>query len=144
VEKEEKEGEEDKQKQGEVTPPSNPLEEAETSKKRKVSPMKPTSQKNSKESKPKLQTVLTVDEFNFIIATILYASKDNLQIIEAKKESMYDIIEKNLRGVKQALHSIRAVPIVPPPPEEPELGCKPAQLYRIVDVTEAYLCRVQE
>jgi hypothetical protein len=54
VDKEEKEGEEDKKKQGEVTPPRNPLEEAETSKKRKVSPMKPTSRKKSKASKPKL------------------------------------------------------------------------------------------
>jgi hypothetical protein len=54
VDKEEKEGEEDKPKKGKVTPPRNPLEEAETTKKRKVSPMKPTSQKNSKVSKSKL------------------------------------------------------------------------------------------
>jgi hypothetical protein len=34
-------GEEDKQEEGEVTPPKDPLTEAETSKKRKVSPRNP-------------------------------------------------------------------------------------------------------
>jgi hypothetical protein len=65
-----KEGEEDKQKQGEVTPPRDPIDEAETSKKRKVSPTKPSSQKKSKASKPKLQTVLMVDDIDLIIATV--------------------------------------------------------------------------
>jgi hypothetical protein len=37
----EEEGEEDKQEKGEVTPPKDPLTEAETSKKRKVSPRNP-------------------------------------------------------------------------------------------------------
>jgi hypothetical protein len=53
-EKEEKEGEEDKHEQGKVTPPQNPLDDAGASKKRKVSPTKPTSRKKSKEIKPKL------------------------------------------------------------------------------------------
>jgi hypothetical protein len=52
VYKEEEKGEEDKKKQGEVTPPRDPIDEVETSKKRKVSPMKPTSWKKSKASKP--------------------------------------------------------------------------------------------
>jgi hypothetical protein len=52
--KQEDKGEEYKQHKGEVTPPKDPLDEAETSKKRKVSPMKPSSWKNSKASKPKL------------------------------------------------------------------------------------------
>jgi hypothetical protein len=70
VDKEEKEGEEDKHKQGEVTPPRNPLEEAETSKKIKVSPTKLASQKKSKASNPKLQTVFTVDDIDLIIIVI--------------------------------------------------------------------------
>jgi hypothetical protein len=144
VDKEEKEGEEDKQKQGEVTPPRNPLEEAETSKKRKVSPMKPTSRKKSKASKPKLQTVLMVDDFDFIIAAVSDASEDILQRNEEKQETMYERIEAELRGVQQALHSSRAVSTAPPPSEETELGDEPAQLRRIVDATEAHLRRVQE
>jgi hypothetical protein len=43
VDKEEKYGKEYKPEQGEVTPPREPLDEDETSKKRKVSPKKPTS-----------------------------------------------------------------------------------------------------
>ena len=54
MEKEEKEGEEDKKKKGEVTPPRNPFDEVETSKKRKVSPTKPKSWKKSKDRKPKI------------------------------------------------------------------------------------------
>jgi hypothetical protein len=43
----EEEGEEDKKEKGEVTPPKDPLTEAETSKKRKVSPKKPSARKKS-------------------------------------------------------------------------------------------------
>jgi hypothetical protein len=43
----EEEGEEDKQEKGEVTPSKDPLTEAETSKKRKVSPKKPSARKKS-------------------------------------------------------------------------------------------------
>jgi hypothetical protein len=54
VDKEEDKGEEEKHKQGKITPPRDPIDETETSKKRKVSPMKPTSRKNSKASKPQM------------------------------------------------------------------------------------------
>jgi hypothetical protein len=77
-EKEEKAREEDKQEQGEVAPPWNPLDDIDPMKKRKVSPMKPTSQKKSKAINPKLQTILTIDDFNFIIAVVLDASQDIL------------------------------------------------------------------
>jgi hypothetical protein len=40
---EETKGKEDQQKKGEVTPPRDPTDEADPLKKRKVSPMKPTS-----------------------------------------------------------------------------------------------------
>jgi hypothetical protein len=143
-EKEEKEGEEDKQEQGEVTLPRNPLDDADPSKKRKVSPMKPTSRKKSKASKPKLQTVLTIDDFDFIIAAVSDASQDILQNNEAKKEALYDRIMTEMRGVQQALHSSRAVSTVPLPSEEPELGDEPAQLRRLADATEARLRRAQE
>jgi hypothetical protein len=114
VNKEENNGEEDKQNQGEVTPPRDPIDEAKTSKKRKVSPMKSTSQKKSKASKTKLQTMLTVDDFDFIIAPVSDASEDILQRNEAKQETMYETIEVELRGVQQALHSSRTVSTAPP------------------------------
>jgi hypothetical protein len=70
VDQKEDEGEEDKKEQGEVTPPKDPLTEAETSKKRKVSPKKPSARKKSRANKPQLQTVLTVDDIDLIIAVV--------------------------------------------------------------------------
>jgi hypothetical protein len=60
-----------------------------------------------------------VNDFDVIIAALSYASKDILKINEAKQEIMYGIIEVELRGVQQALHSSRVVSTVPLPPEEP-------------------------
>jgi hypothetical protein len=68
---EEKNGKEAEQKQGEVTPPrdeTNPL------KKRKVYPPKPSSWKKSKATVTKMQIVLTIDDFEFIIAALNDAS----------------------------------------------------------------------
>jgi hypothetical protein len=77
VDKEEKEenvGEEDKKEKSEVTPLQKPLDEAYPSKKRNVSPTKPTSRKKAKERKPNLQTILMINNFDFIIAVISDAS----------------------------------------------------------------------
>jgi hypothetical protein len=56
-----------------------------------------------------------VDDFEFIITAVSDASEDILQKNEAKKESMYEIIEEKLRGVQQSLHSNRTVSTAPPP-----------------------------
>jgi hypothetical protein len=74
VDKEETNGKEDQQKKGKVTLPGDPIDEANPSKKIIFSPMKPTSQKKSRASKTKLQTMLTLDDFDFIIAVILDTS----------------------------------------------------------------------
>ena len=79
VDKEEDEGEEDKQEQGKVTLPKDPLIETETSKKRKVSPKKPSMRKNSRTKNPHLHTVLTVDDIDLIIAVISDTFEDILQ-----------------------------------------------------------------
>jgi hypothetical protein len=50
------------------------VDEADPSKKRKVSPMKPTSRKKSKATKTKLHTMLTLDDLDFIIAAVSDAS----------------------------------------------------------------------
>jgi hypothetical protein len=49
---------------------------------------------------------------------------------------MYNRIEAELRGVKQALHSSRTVSTAPPPSKEPELGDEPTQLCRIDDASK--------
>jgi hypothetical protein len=59
------------QRPNEVTPPRD---EEDPSKKRKVSPLKPSSWKKSKATMTKMQTVLTSDDFDFIIAALNDAS----------------------------------------------------------------------
>jgi hypothetical protein len=140
----EEEGEEDKQEKGEVTPPKDPLTEAETSKKRKVSPQKPSAWKKTRANKPQSQNVLTVDDIELIITAVEDASEDILQRHEAKQETMYDRIEKELKDIQQAIQSSRAVSTAPSSTESVELGDEPTQLRRLADATEARLRRVQE
>ena len=83
--------------------------------KRKVSSPKPSSRKKSRATLTKMSTVLNVDDFDFIIADVAYASQDILQKHEAKKEEMYERIEVELRRVQQSLHSSWIVSTVPPP-----------------------------
>jgi len=66
---------EDQQKQGEVTPPRDLVDEDDPLKKRKVSPMKPTSRKKYRATLTKMQTMLTIYDFEFIIAAIVDASQ---------------------------------------------------------------------
>jgi predicted nucleotidyltransferase len=62
-------------------------------KKRKVSPPKPSFRKKSRATLTKMQTVLIVDDFDFIIADVNNASQEILQKQEAKQEEMYDRIK---------------------------------------------------
>jgi hypothetical protein len=87
MEVEEINGTGDEQKQGEVTPPRD---ETDLLKKRKVSPLKPSSRKKSKATVTKMKTVLTADDFDFIIAVLNDASLEITEKQEAKKEEMYD------------------------------------------------------
>jgi hypothetical protein len=64
-------GKEYEKKQGEVTPPRD---EAKPLKKRKLSPMKPSSQKKYRSTLTKILTMLTVDNFDFIITVVNDAS----------------------------------------------------------------------
>jgi hypothetical protein len=93
-------GAEVEHKKGEVTPPRD---EEDPSKKRTVSPLKPSSRKKSKYSMTKMQTILTSDDFNFIIAALNDASLEIAEKQEAKQEAMYNRIKIELQGVQQAL-----------------------------------------
>jgi hypothetical protein len=65
-------------------------------KKRKVPPKKPSSRKKLRATLTKMQIVLTIDDFDFIIAYVNDASQEILQKQEAKKEEMYNRIEVEL------------------------------------------------
>jgi len=91
-----------------------------------------------------MQTVLTSDDFNFIIESLNDASMEIAEKQEAKKEEMYNRIEVDLWGVQQALHSNRSVSTLPLSLGTPELGDEPAQLHRFIDIVEAHLQWAQE
>jgi hypothetical protein len=69
-----------------------------------------------------------VDEIDLIIADVVDTSEDILQQNEAKKETMYDRIKAEMKGVQQALYSSCAVSIVPSSLEGEKLGDEPTQL----------------
>jgi hypothetical protein len=71
-------------------------DEVDPLKKRKGSPPKPSSRKKSKASMTKMQTVLTSDDFDFLIAALNDASMEIAEKQEAKQEAMYDRIEIEL------------------------------------------------
>jgi len=68
-----------------VTLPKDPLTEAKTSNKRKVSPNKPLVRKKPWANKPQLHIVLTVDDTDLIITSVVDTSKDIFQHNEEKE-----------------------------------------------------------
>jgi hypothetical protein len=71
------------QNKGEVTPPRD---ETDLLKKRKVSPQKPSLRKKFRATVTKMKTVVTVDDFDFIIAVLNDASLEIAEKQEAKQE----------------------------------------------------------
>jgi hypothetical protein len=91
-----------------------------------------------------MKAMLIEDEVDLIIVAIEYASEDILERYGAKRETFYEIIEKELKDIQQAIHSRHAVPTVPSSSNIAELGDEAAQLQRLEDVREARLRRVHE
>jgi hypothetical protein len=80
-------------------------------KKRKVSPPKPSSQKKSKATMTKMQTVLTSDDFDFIITALNDASLEIAEKQGAKQEEMYDRIETNSEGYNRPFSPVAQSPL---------------------------------
>jgi hypothetical protein len=74
----------------------NKRDKVDPLKKRKGSPSKPSSQKKEKATMKNMQTVLTFDEFDFLIESLQDASLEIKEKQEAKKEKLYDRIETKL------------------------------------------------
>jgi hypothetical protein len=88
-----------------------------------------------------MQTVLTSDDFNFIIESLNDASLEIAEKQEAKKEDMYNRIEVELQGVQQALQSSRAISTVPLPLGTLELRDEPSQLHWLTYTVKSHLRR---
>jgi hypothetical protein len=79
-----------KQKQGEVT---SSRDETDPLKKRKVSPLKPSFQNKSRATVTKRKTVLTTNDFDFIIVSLNDALLEIVEKQEAKQEEIYEILK---------------------------------------------------
>jgi hypothetical protein len=71
---------------GEVT---SPREKEDPSKKRKVTPPKPSSWKKSKATKTTFKTTLTPDDFDFLVTTLNDASLEIAEKQEEKQEEVF-------------------------------------------------------
>jgi hypothetical protein len=90
-------GKEAKHKQGEVTLPRDKVDPL---KKRKVFLLKHSSWKKSRASMTKMKTVLTIDDFDFIIEALNDTLLEIMEKQEVKQEEMYDRIEVKIQGVQ--------------------------------------------
>jgi hypothetical protein len=86
-----------------------------------------------------MQTILTFDNFDFIIAALNDASLEIAEKKEAKKEEVFHRIKNELQGVQQTLQSSWVVSVAPLSVGTSELGDELAQLHRIADTVEAHL-----
>jgi hypothetical protein len=81
------------QNKGEVTPPKD---KEDPTKKRKVTPPKPSSQKKAKATRATFKTTLTSDDFKFLVAALNDASLEIAEKQEAKQEEVISRIKGEL------------------------------------------------
>jgi hypothetical protein len=93
--------------------PKDPPTETETSKKRKVSPHKPSTRKKTHASKPQLEATLTEDDIGLVYRVMEDASKYLLQIYEENKDELYVKVKKELKEIQRDIQVICVVPIAP-------------------------------
>jgi hypothetical protein len=82
------------QNKGEVT---RPRKEEDPSKKRKITPPNPSSQKKTKATQTMFKTTLTPDDFDFLIAALNDASPEIAEKKEAKHEEVFSQIKGELQ-----------------------------------------------
>jgi hypothetical protein len=90
------------QRKGEVTPPKD---EADPSKKRKITPSRPSSRKKTKATQTMLKNTLTLDDFDFLIVALNDVSLELVKKQEAKQEELFHRIMGEFKEEQQALQS---------------------------------------
>jgi hypothetical protein len=86
-------GTEVEQNKGEVT---LPRDEEDPTKKRKVTSLKPSSQKKAKATRATFKTTLTLDDFKFLVAALNDGSLEIAEKQEAKQEEVFSQIKGEL------------------------------------------------
>jgi hypothetical protein len=123
------------QGEGEATPPKTPP--IETPQKRKISLHKPSARKKTRASKPKMEATLTEDDISLVHGAMKDSLEDILQRYGAKKKELYEWVNKELKKIQQAIHSVSAVPTMPSSSKVAKLGDDPTQLRILADATKA-------
>jgi hypothetical protein len=77
------------------------------------------------------------DDIGLVHGVMEDVSKDLLQRYGMIKEEMYVRVDKELKGIQQAIQVSRAIPIVSSSSEIVDLGDEPSQLRILVDEIEA-------
>jgi hypothetical protein len=91
-----------------------------------------------------MKTMLTPDDFSFLLATMNESIEEITENQEANKEAMYNRIESELQGVQQELWSSYAVSTAPLLEGTTEEGDELVQLRKIAAIFEARLWKAQE
>jgi heme-binding NEAT domain protein len=89
-------GTEVEQTKGEVT---SPRDEEYPSKKRKITPPKPSSKNKTKASRTMLKTTLTPNDFDFLIVALNDVSLELVEKQEAKQEELFHRITGEFKEV---------------------------------------------
>jgi adenylate kinase len=76
-----------------------------------------------------------VDDIQLIIIVVEDSLEDILQRHEAKQETLYDRIQKELKDIQQVIQLNHTMSTAPSSVESVELGDDPTQLRRLADET---------
>jgi hypothetical protein len=121
-----------------------PEDKVKVLKKRKGSPLKSYVKKKEKVTMTKMKTTLNPDDFSFLLVTLNKSIEEITEKKEAKKQTMYEIIEVELQGVQRALQSNHTVSTGPMPEGTLEAGDESVQLHTIADLVKVCLRKAEE
>jgi NTP pyrophosphatase (non-canonical NTP hydrolase) len=130
-----------KKNKGKVT---LPRDEENPTKKRKVTPPKPSFRKKARATRATFKTTLTSNDFDLLVIALNDASLEIAEKKEAKQEEVFSRIKGELQEVQRALQSNHVVSLAPSTSGTEELGDEPAQLHQIANKFEDHLRRAQE
>jgi hypothetical protein len=116
-------------------------DEVEVIKKRKGSPPNFPSRKKSKAIVTKMQTMLTPDDFSFLLTTMNESIEEIIEKKEAKQEKIYNRIEIGLQEVQHALQSSCAISTMPLPEGTTGVREESVQLRKIANIVKVRLQR---
>jgi RNAse (barnase) inhibitor barstar len=126
---------------GEVT---LPRDMEDPSKKRKITPPNPSSRKKSKATRTTLKTILTLDDFDFLITARNDVSLELAEKKEENQEELFHRITGELKEVQHTLWSSQAVSMMPLTMEIPGIDNEPTQLRQITEKVKVLLQQAQE